>query len=382
MAETLNELAAEMRWPESPYDWAGVTRRLGRRIDPAATFQRPEKFSDWAASIARPDGFNNPTANSARPGMLNDLAANSARPSIRNDLAANCSRPEARTDQAEGLRRLLGRNAARVIALESAARGVGKTSVAINIAVALATRGMQVLLLDANSGAANISALLGLRPRFDLHDVLDGVCAIDDALLHGPAGVMVMPAGSALQHGQSARERERLDAYVMQFAPRFDYLLIDACAEANASAALRGLSAESIVVSPTGASAITATYALIKRVHVQRPQQRLHVLLNRVSSERNARLIFENLRRVAGVHLRATLECLGHVPRDAQMQRAAEGRQPVIEQFPTSAAAAGFHRIAGSIAAWSQATPAHARTTEVAPRVPVFPSFAIAHAGA
>lgn len=356
MAETLNELAAEMRRPESTYDWAGVTRRLGRRIDPAATFQRPERFSDWAASIARPDGFNNLTANS--------------------------SRPEARTDQAEGLRRLLGRNAARVIALESAARGVGKTSVAINIAVALATRGMQVLLLDANTGAANISALLGLRPRFDLHDVLDGVCAIDDALLHGPAGVMVLPAGSALQHGQSARERERLDAYVMQFAPRFDYLLIDACAEANASAALRGLSAESIVVSPAGASAITATYALIKRVHLQRPQQRLHVLLNRVSSERNARLIFENLRRVAGVHLQATLECLGHVPRDAQMQRAAEGRQPVIEQFPTSAAAAGFHRIAGSIAAWSQATPAHARTTEVAPRVPVFPSFAIAHAGA
>jgi flagellar biosynthesis protein FlhG len=285
-------------------------------------------------------------------------------------------------DQAEGLRRLLGRNAARVIVLEAAARGVGRTSAAVNVAAALATRGLQVLLLDGNGGAANVSALLGLRPRFDLRDALGGACGIDDALLHGPAGVMVLPAGSALRDGLSARERERLDATVMQLAPRFDYLLIDACADANASAVLREFSAESIVVSSADASAITATYALIKRVHAQRPQQRLHVLLNRVSSERNARAIFENLRRVAGVHLRATLECLGHVPRDAQLQRAAEGGQPVIEQFPSSASAAGFHKIAGLITAWSHPATARSKPANAPPRTPAFPSYAIAHAGA
>ena len=157
--------------------------------------------------------------------------------------AAGNSRPAARSDQAEGLRRLLGRNGARVIVLESAASGVGKTCVAINIAAALATRGLQVLLLDANAGASNVSALLGLRPRFDLRDALDGGCTIDDVLMHGPAGVMVLPAGSALRNGHSARQREQLDAKIMQLAPRFDYLLIDACADANVSALLRGMSA-------------------------------------------------------------------------------------------------------------------------------------------
>ena len=117
-----------------------------------------------------------------------------------------------RSDQAEGLRRLLGRNMARVITLEAGASGAGKTSVAVNIAAALATRGMQVLLLDANSGAANVSALLGLRPRFDLRDALNGRCGLDDTLLHGPAGVMVLPAVSALRDGHSVRERERFDA--------------------------------------------------------------------------------------------------------------------------------------------------------------------------
>jgi len=287
-----------------------------------------------------------------------------------------------RSDQAEGLRRLLGRNMARVITLEAGASGAGKTSVAVNIAAALATRGLQVLVLDANSGAANVSALLGLRPRFDLRDALNGRCGLDDTLLHGPAGVMVLPAVSALRDGHSVRERERFDATVMQLAPRFDYLLIDACADANAGSLLRGMAAESIVVSAAAASAVTTTYALIKRLHSEQPQQRMHLLLNRVSSERNAQLIFENLRRVAGMHLRATLECLGHLPRDAQLQRAAEGRQPVIEQFPSSASAAGFHKIAGAIAAWSRPAAARAKPVAAIPRAPVFPSYAIASAGA
>ncbi len=281
-----------------------------------------------------------------------------------------------RTDQAEGLRRLLGRNNARVIVLEAAAAGVGKTSIAINTAAALATRGLQVLLLDGNAGAANISALLGLRPRFDLDDAIGGACAIDDVLLHGPAGVMVLPAGGALRHGHSARERERLDAKVMQLAPRFDYVLIDAGAE---TAALRDLSAESIVVLPAAPAAVTGAYALIKQLSAQRPQQRLHVLLNRVSNERNARQIFDNLRRVAAAHLQANLESLGHVPGDTQLQRAAEARQPVTEHAPASPAAAGFHRIAAAVAAWSQQ--ARARSVRATPRSFDFPSYAIAHAG-
>jgi flagellar biosynthesis protein FlhG len=286
-----------------------------------------------------------------------------------------------RSDQAEGLRRLLGRNVARVIALESGAPGAGKTSIAVNTAAALATRGLQVLLLDANSGPGNISALLGLRPRHELRDVLGEVCCIDDVLLHGPAGVMVLPAAVALRDGQSARERERLDVMLAQLAPRFDYLLIDASADANIGTTLRNYSTESIVVSAAGPSAITATYALIKRVHAQRPQQRLHLLVNRAASEGSARVIFENLRRVAGAHLRATLECLGHLPRDAQVQRAAEGRQPVIEQFPASPSSAGFHRIAEAITAWSH-PPARGKTAVTPLRAPVFSSYALAQAGA
>lgn len=42
------------------------------------------------------------------------------------------------SDQAEGLRRMLARGGARVIALAAASSGVGNTTVAVNLAAALA----------------------------------------------------------------------------------------------------------------------------------------------------------------------------------------------------------------------------------------------------
>ena len=69
-----------------------------------------------------------------------------------------------RGDQAEGLRRLLGHDRPRCIVLASACAGVGKTSVAINLAAAIAAAGLRVLLIDENYGLSDIASSLGL-PR-------------------------------------------------------------------------------------------------------------------------------------------------------------------------------------------------------------------------
>ncbi|MEJ2327625.1 MAG: P-loop NTPase, partial [Chromatiaceae bacterium] len=52
---------------------------------------------------------------------------------------------------------------ARVIAVTGGKGGVGKTSICTNLAVALARRGNEVMLLDADLGLANVEVLLGLK---------------------------------------------------------------------------------------------------------------------------------------------------------------------------------------------------------------------------
>src|SRR5690625_605830 len=92
-------------------------------------------------------------------------------------------------DQAEVLRRWRGMRAnpagrsgnstrpnrkARVIAVSSGKGGVGKTTVATNLGILLAQRGVRVGILDADLGLANVDLLLGLASRYNLAHVLFG----------------------------------------------------------------------------------------------------------------------------------------------------------------------------------------------------------------
>ena len=61
------------------------------------------------------------------------------------------------------------------IAVASGKGGVGKTQIAVNLAVALAQRGRRTLLLDADLGLANVDVLLGLKPLATLEQVMAGV---------------------------------------------------------------------------------------------------------------------------------------------------------------------------------------------------------------
>ena len=98
-------------------------------------------------------------------------------------------------DQAQGLRKPRVKPV-RVIAVSGGKGGVGKTSVSVNLAVAMANAGRHVMLLDADLGLANVDVLLGLSPRFTLADVIEGRCSLEDTILEGPHGLAVVPASS------------------------------------------------------------------------------------------------------------------------------------------------------------------------------------------
>ena len=74
-----------------------------------------------------------------------------------------------------------GATRARVLAITSGKGGVGKTFLAANLAMALATRGERVLVLDADLGLANLDVVLNLAPKVTLHDVFTGKVELNDA---------------------------------------------------------------------------------------------------------------------------------------------------------------------------------------------------------
>lgn len=260
-------------------------------------------------------------------------------------------------DQAEGLRRLLVGNRTQVISLVSGKARVGSSSATLNLAAALARSGKDVLVLDENHTPNNLSTMLGLPARQDLLDVACGKCSLDQAAL--PAkGFHVLPAARAMAvlPDMSQAARQRLGESLVAACEGTDVVLIDAIAPPPAnpekfprqSVSLPSLSGGSalLVIADATASGITESYALIKRLALESTREQFGVVLNNVADDQAARKAFENMAKVARLNLAARLDCLGYIPYDESVKRAARLHRTVVEAFPASPAAQAYLELA------------------------------------
>src|SRR5690606_1216477 len=171
-----------------------------------------------------------------RPGaarLVPDQRAADSRRSLARDARQSCRRAAARAGHGGTLVSLTAtagpRPRATRIAVTSGKGGVGKTSLTINLAVAMARLGHRVGILDADFALGNIDVMLGLTPDQHLGAVLDGVLRVQDVTLDGPAGVRIIPAGSGVR-ALTALDDERwlrLVAAIDEAGRELDFLFFD-----------------------------------------------------------------------------------------------------------------------------------------------------------
>jgi flagellar biosynthesis protein FlhG len=81
-------------------------------------------------------------------------------------------------NQAYGLAHLPAPSSINIIAVTSGKGGVGKTNIAVNLAVSMARHGRQVVLFDADLGLANVDIALGLKPKYDMDQRVCALCPL------------------------------------------------------------------------------------------------------------------------------------------------------------------------------------------------------------
>ncbi|MGH8595589.1 MAG: MinD/ParA family protein [Gammaproteobacteria bacterium] len=253
------------------------------------------------------------------------------------------------------MRGLAPAKAARVLAVTSGKGGVGKSTVSINLAIALALRGHRVMLLDADLGLANIDVMLGLTPKHNLHDVIRGACDLSQITVEGPSGIRIVPAASGVQQMAELSHAERvgiIDAF-NQLETATDWLLIDTAA-GIATNAMQFCEAaqEVLVVVCDDPASITDAYATIKVLHQCAARRRFRVLVNRVRHADDALTIFNRLLTVTDRFLDVTLDLAGWIGYEQAVADAVRRRLPVVTSHSTSAATAAFKKLADTADRW------------------------------
>ena len=229
--------------------------------------------------------------------------------------------------------------ALRVIAVTSGKGGVGKTTVSVNLATALAGRGRRVLLFDADLGMANVHIFAGVTPRGTLLDVIEGRSTLADVLTAGPAGIQIVcgASGVAGLADLDARVIERLGRELARLADDFDVLLIDTGAGISAQVLhFLALAHEIIVVATPNLAATLDAYGVIKVVREARLPAQISILVNQTGDETEAGAIFARLSGCAHRFLDFLPASLGSLRRDPAVEAANQSRQPLVLAQPAS----------------------------------------------
>ena len=247
----------------------------------------------------------------------------------------------------------------RTIAVAGAKGGVGTSTVAANLAVALARAGSEVLLYDADLALGDAARLLGLSPRTGLGDVLGGRARLGELVARGPAGVSVIassvpdPALSAL----SRIDHAGLVALFSDLDTAADTLVVDTPSGlSDAALCPAGAAREVLVVAGPGAAALDGAAALVHALAGRCRIERFRVLANGARSTSHGLDLFAELDARVGAGADLVLDHAGTVVHDPELAAAAARGVPVLEASPRSPSARAFARLAARAARWPRPT--------------------------
>lgn len=233
-------------------------------------------------------------------------------------------------------------NAMQVIAVTGGKGGVGKTNIAVNLAVSMSMEGLDVMLFDADLGLANVDVVLGIQPKHTLADVVTGDRTLADVVVDGPEGLRVIPAASGVAkmvEMQSGDQETLIRQLSDQLLPP-DVLIVDTGAgiDQTVQTFVAACQTAVLVVCDEPAS-LTDAYALMKVLRAKKDLRRFEILANQVDNPLQGKQLFERIANVCDRYLDVELGYLGAIPTDMYLRRAVQERRALVSAYPRSPAA-------------------------------------------
>ena len=253
-------------------------------------------------------------------------------------------------DQAHNLRELVKkRQETRVVSVASGKGGVGKTSVAVNLSIALSRLGIRVLVVDADFGLANVDIMLGVTSKFDVSYFLRGEKTLHEIMQLGHEGVRFISGGSGVYDLLNIHEEQLaglLDGIVKLDAP-IDFIIVDTGAGINENILRMVLaSSETIIVTTPEPTSILDAYALVKTIVKRDNTHQIHVLINKCESKKEAQRVQEGFIEVVGRHLGKSVSPLGLIMYNHEIPLSIKRQTPITVTNPGGPTAKEIEQVA------------------------------------
>ena len=265
-------------------------------------------------------------------------------------------------DQAEHLRNVIkARNQNNVdntlvFTITSGKGGVGKSNMAVNLAVWFTRMGKRVIILDADFGLANVEVMFGTLPKANLSDVIFEGKNIRDVITKGPMDIGFISGGSGII-GLNNLTKDQITFLVRNLSmlnDLADIIIIDTGAGVSDQVLEFVLaSPEVILVTTPEPSSLTDSYSLMKALYRSpkflRENTRVHLVANRVISESEGQAVYDKISSVVSKFLGGEVEYLGFVPTDPMLERAVRNQKVVSLENPQAKSSKAFEQVASKL---------------------------------
>jgi len=234
-----------------------------------------------------------------------------------------------------------------VLAISSGKGGVGKTTLTVNLGIAMARQGKKVCLFDADTNLANINILLRETPEFTLQHVLSGEKSISEIVIHSN-GISLIPGASGVVdfNGLERSAQTHLLQALAELELHYDVILVDTSAGIHDNVLdFVEMAHQSIILITPEPTSLTDAFSLLRMLRKRKYRKRINVVVNQAASEFDARKIFKRFSGAVAKYIGYHPAYLGFVNRDELVSSAVCSQVPVRVYRPNAPSSRSFDRL-------------------------------------